>query len=279
MKHELTHARHDPAHCLAPGLFRSLHRDDRRKLKLNVIYEFGDNQRIEFSGPEPLGADDLRVLQGLVAMAGPSGKLLKPDTESEMGAAHREGLRLKWDAKEDGALVVTGSYRALAREIGYADIEQTRQIQECIERLWKVSIIVQSADKRRKGFRLLSEYSSTETTGQLNVALNPRITTAICGDQPFTRINMHEVRALKLDAARIIHQRLSWINPGKSGSVTLDTICSYAWPEPTEVESTRKKRKASARKALAELQALGWDVDEYVRGKFTIKRPAPAKEA
>ena len=56
-KHDLTHARHDPAHCLAPGLFRSLKRGERKRGKLDVVYDYGDGKRIEFSGPEPLGAD------------------------------------------------------------------------------------------------------------------------------------------------------------------------------------------------------------------------------
>ena len=58
-KHDLTHARHDPAHCLAPGLFRSLQRGERRRCKLHVVYNYGDGKRIEFSGPEPLGAGHL----------------------------------------------------------------------------------------------------------------------------------------------------------------------------------------------------------------------------
>jgi len=74
----LTHARHDPAHVLAPGLFRSLGRGDRARLKLDVTYIHGDD-RLEFGGKEPLGVDDMRVLQGLVAMAGPEGLILRDE--------------------------------------------------------------------------------------------------------------------------------------------------------------------------------------------------------
>ncbi|WP_268915743.1 replication protein C, IncQ-type, partial [Aeromonas caviae] len=35
--------RHDPAHCLAPGLFRSLKRGERKRLKLDVTYTHGDD--------------------------------------------------------------------------------------------------------------------------------------------------------------------------------------------------------------------------------------------
>ena len=84
-KLELTHARHDPIHCLAPGLFRSLQKGERKRAKLDVVYDFGDGRRVEFSGPEPLGADDLRVLQGLVATAGPTGQVLSSQPQTEMG--------------------------------------------------------------------------------------------------------------------------------------------------------------------------------------------------
>ncbi|GAA3711567.1 hypothetical protein GCM10022421_18730 [Oceanisphaera sediminis] len=97
MSFELTHVRHDPAHCLAPGLFRSLQRGERKRLKLDVTYTHGFDS-IRFWGPEPLGVDDLRVLQGLVAMAAISGDggrgiVLGNETESEIG----QQLRLLLD--------------------------------------------------------------------------------------------------------------------------------------------------------------------------------------
>ena len=219
---DLTHARHDPAHCLAPGLFRSLKRGDRKKLKLDVTYRYGDNEQIEFKGPEPLGADDLRVLQGLVAMAGPNGVILHPEPQTEVGIQLRLLLEPRWDAVEKDALVIKSSYRKLAREIGYADIDggkTGRLIRDSIERLWTVSIIVQIG-KRRQGFHLLAEYASDEADGKLFVALNPRITEAILGQRSYTRIEMDEVRGLKSDPARLIHQRLcGWLDPGSRHSV------------------------------------------------------------
>jgi len=103
-------------------------------------------------------------------------------------------------------MVVKGSYRALAREAGYADIDNTRPIRDCIERLWKVSIIAQNGSKRQ-GFRLLSEYACDEHDGKLYVALNPLIARAVMGGQHI-RIEMAEVRGLQSDPARLIHQRL-----------------------------------------------------------------------
>jgi hypothetical protein len=282
MSFDLTHARHDPAHCLAPGLFRSLKRGERKRSKLDVTYTYGADS-IRFWGPEPLGADDLRVLQGLVAMAATSGKegrgiILSQEPKTDKGRQLRLWLELKWDALEKDALVAKGSFGQLAREIGYADNggSQFKTIRESIERLWAVSVIVER-DGRRQGFRILSDYASDEQECKLFVALNPRLAEAVMGERPHTRINMDEVRALRTDQARLMHQRLcGWIDPGKSGRVELDTLCGYVWPDVANDEAM-KKRRQTVRKALAELDAIGWTLSEYAKGKWEVKRPtAPA---
>jgi hypothetical protein len=271
-KHDLSHARHDPAHCLAPGLFRALKRGERKRSKLDVTYDYGDGKRIEFSGPEPLGADDLRILQGLVAMAGPSGLVLGPEPKTEGGQQLRLFLEPKWEAVETDAMVVKGSYRALAREVGYADIEDSRPVRDCIERLWKVSIIAQNG-RKRQGFRLLSEYASDDAEGRLYVALNPLIAQAVMGGGQHVRISMDEVRALSSEAARLLHQRLcGWIDPGKTGKASIGTLCSYVWPSEAGGSAMRMRRKR-VREALPELEALGWSVVEYAAGKYDIARP------
>ena len=271
-KYELTHARHDPAHCLAPGLFRSLKKGDYKRLKLDIQYEFGKGERLEFKAAEPLGVPELRVLQGLIAMAGPGGLLLTPDTKTESGQQLRLLLDTKFDAVTDNAMVVKGSYRTLAREIGYGDIDDARGIKEAIERLWGVSVIAEK-NRQRRGYRLLADYASDDADGRLYIALNPRIAAAILGDEQHCRIDMHEVRAMKGDATRLIQQRLcGWIDTGKSGRVEIDTLCGYAWPDDA-TPNTMKQRRTRARAALAELAALGWTVNEYTRGKFEIERP------
>ena len=271
-KHNLSHARHDPAHCLAPGLFRALKRGERKRSKLDVTYDYGDGKRIEFSGPEPLGADDLRILQGLVAMAGPSGLVLGPEPKTPGGQQLRLFLEPKWEAVETDAMVVKGSYRALAREVGYANIDDSKPIRECIERLWKVSIIAQNG-RKRQGFRLLSEYASDDAEGRLYVALNPLIAQAVMGGGQHVRISMDEVRALESEAARLLHQRLcGWIDPGKTGKAAIDTLCGYVWPSEAS-GATMRKRRQRVREALPELEALGWSVVEFAAGKYDIARP------
>ncbi|GAB0146981.1 hypothetical protein EsHS_00007364 [Epichloe bromicola] len=273
----LSHVRHDPAHCLAPGLFRALKRGERKRSKLDVTYDYGDGKRIEFSGPEPLGADDLRILQGLVAMAGPNGLVLGPEPKTEGGRQLRLFLEPKWEAVTADAMVVKGSYRALAKEIG-AEVDSggaLKHIQDCIERLWKVSIIAQNG-RKRQGFRLLSEYASDEADGRLYVALNPLIAQAVMGGGQHVRISMDEVRALDSETARLLHQRLcGWIDPGKTGKASIDTLCGYVWPSEAS-GSTMRKRRQRVREALPELVALGWTVTEFAAGKYDITRPKAA---
>lgn len=279
---DLTHARHDPAHCLAPGLFRSLKRGERKKLKLDVTYQHGPNTTLRFIGFEPLDSQDMRVLQGLVAMAavagdGGRGILLHPEPRTEAGQQLRLLLETKFDAIAKDALVVKGSYRQLARELGYADPDggsALRTIRESIERMWAVSVIVEQ-DGKRLGFRILSEYASDDAHGRLFVALNPRLADAIIGNNSqHLRINMNEVRALASDPARLIHQRLHWINQGSTHEVKMDTLCEYVWYESTDNPSTQRTRQATVKKALAELVKIGWNVDEYAKHKYRISRPA-----
>ncbi len=253
-----------PPVCFAPQAGRAKHS------KLDVIYDYGDGKRIEFSGPEPLGADDLRILQGLVAMAGPSGLVLEPEPETPGGQQLRLFLEPKWEAVKADAMVVKGSYRALAREVGYQEGgDQFRAIRECIERLWKVSIIAQNG-RKRQGFRMLSEYASDDAEGRLYVALNPLIAQAVMGGGQHVRISMDEVRALESEAARLLHQRLcGWIDPGKTGKASIDTLCGYVWPSEASPSAMRKRRQR-VREALPELEALGWSVVEFAAGKYDI---------
>jgi len=270
---KVTHVRHDPSHCLCPGLFRSLKRGEHKSGKLDVTYTFGD-ESIRFWGPEPLGADDLRVLQGLIAMAGPEGFFLPSEPKTEAGQQLRSLLELKWDAIQQNALVVKGSFRQLAREIGYKKFggEQLKAIRKSIERIWAISVIA-IRGRKRAGFRILSGYRSDEQSEEFFVAINPKLTAAVLGRYRHIRLEMAEVRAIKSDLVRLIHQRLcGWINPGKAGCVELDMLCSYVWPDQANSE-LMKKRRQRVRKAISELVTIGWTVNEYAKGKWKISRP------
>ena len=138
------------------------------------------------------------------------------------------------------------------------------------------------ARPRRIGCRLLADYASDEHSETIYVALNPLLTEVILGPAElhrFTLIEMGEVRQIKSDATRIIHQRLcAWIDPGKTRSVKIDTLIGYCYPGAdgnylrAEKDSTERMRRVAVRKAMAELSTLGWEVGEKA-GVFSVGRP------
>jgi hypothetical protein len=64
MTFELTHACHDRAVVLAPGLFRSVARGGREGRPLTLQYAYGAGMMLHFAAPSLLGADDLRGKRG-----------------------------------------------------------------------------------------------------------------------------------------------------------------------------------------------------------------------
>lgn len=274
-KHDLTHVRHDPAHCLAPGLFRSLKRGDRKRCKLDVTYTFGEDESMRFVGFEPLGADDMRLLQGIVALGGPNGILLTPEPTSETGRQLRLFLEPRFEAIEQDGLVVRESLTKLLSETGMTDSgDNIKALKASLLRMSNVTILV-TKGRRQAAFHLMS-HAFDETDGRLWVALNPRIAEAILGHRPYARIDMAEVRVLQTDPARLMHQRLcGWIDPGKSGKATVDTLSSYVWPEEASGATMRQRRKR-VRDSLPEIVSLGWTVTEYAPSKYNIARPKAA---
>ncbi len=271
MNFNLTHARHDPATCLAPGLFRSLKRGDRKKLKLDITYQHGDDS-LRFIGFEPLGADDMRLLQGLVALAGPNGIVLSAEPKTAVGLQLRLLLDPQFDAAEKDVRVVKSTISNLLSETGIGNCgDNIKGIIASLTRMSNVSVVVLKGS-RQAVFHLLSYVLDSED-GKLLVALNPRVTQAVLGDRSFTCISMGEVRSISSDPARLIHQRLcGWISPGKSGKAEIDTLCCYVWPD-TANDEAMKKRRQTARKAIVELVTIGWTASEYAKGKWEIGRP------
>lgn len=251
-------AYYDPAHCLAPGLFRTAKRGELKGKSIEVTYNFGEKTSITFLGVA-LGIDHMRLLQALIAMAGPQKSIVnidRPEDESSKQLA----LLLE---PENGALLdrgikVKGTIQALLREMGYKTDggEKRNDILEGFQRLSTLKVFIREDGKAKSGSNLLS-YHLDEDTGAFEVLLNPRMTKAIMGEARYTHIDMREVRALESDPARLLHQHLSAVvDPGKNRRIFLDTLISYVWPEPA-TGSTLRTRRQAVRAAIAELVATG----------------------
>ena len=286
-KPELLFANHDPAHCLAPGLFRSLPTGQRASQRLNLTYQFNEDTEITFLGPFALGVVDLRVLQGLLALASISGgtrELITTKPTGEREVELRKQLNLEHAAVDKDVISVKAYFRELANAIGYADTDggsTYRIIRESVERLWTVSIIVRHK-KKREGHRLLSSYASDEDSGMFSVAINPRLTVAILAprrEKSYFRINMTEVRGLTTDPARLLHQRLHWLpTDGEGREIMIDTLCEYVWPSEAS-PNLMKSRRRTVIQALDELAQVGWRVERVTPKKVKIWRPVVTKRA
>lgn len=273
-KYELTHARHSPIFCLAPELFRSWKRGQRKKEKLDLEYQFGEKV-VKIRGFEPLGADDLRVLHGLIAEAGAHGLVIPSDTTNPIGRKIRTELALSGEAVSQDVLTVEFSAYKIMREIGLTDGGANfKTFQKCLERLDNVSVVCENGSSV-KSYKLL-KFEVDKKTGEAQVTLNTDISAAITGGR-HTRISMEEIRQIKSDVALIIHQRLcGWINPGKERKVGVDILADYAWPVEAPTKSAKSNRRKKVREALAELanpEGAGWKVSEYKKNSFSIRRP------
>jgi hypothetical protein len=263
-----------------------MQKGQRESTNLNLKYPYNEDTVIEFKGPHALGADDLRVLQGLVALASKSKdsrELITHAAEGVREVALRKQLSLEDDATEKNIVAIQAHFRELATEIGYTDSgsgSAYKAIRASVERLWMVSIIVQHK-KKREGYRLLSKYASDEETGVISVAFNPRLTVAILAprnNNSYFRIDMTEVRALKTDPARLLHQRLHWLpTDGGWREICVDTLCEYVWPEVAD-DNLMKFRRRTVITALEELAAVGWRVERVSTAKVRIWRPVIVKK-
>ncbi len=279
----LTHAQCASSHAYAPGLFRSVGKGERKTAKLDVLYTCNENLMMHYRGPEPLGADDLRVFLGLIALAGlgdEDGKVMVgPEPQSELGRELRSLMGLKQDDRAQLS-VVKGSFRRLSSAIGLAESGRTFDLlRQSIERLFETTVIritpTVSADGKqgvkRQPFRLLSRADSDSSAGTLLVALNPALTEAITGNAHYLRMALDEMRQLKSDAALLAWFRLQFINRGSSAKVGVDTLCGYVWPGEAS-DATMRKRRSRMYEVLEELKTIGYGI-ERTGGVVNITRP------
>ena len=264
--HRLTHAKHDHIHCSLPCLFQSKRRGPRGHLDIRHQIKTTTIRVVCF---QQLGADDLRYLQGLVALAGVEGKLLSALPTLEVPRQLRESLQ---STSTSNAIFVSGNACTLLREIGLTDGgANLRGFRDSLIRLANVTIYVSRGDLD-ESFHLLS-YRFDSGRGKFTVALNPLIAEAINGKR-HTRIYLAEVRQITADAALILHQRLcAIIAPGRARELKIPTLISYVWPEaPTA--SAFSKQKQRLKSALAEIAETGWKITPATSDKVWICRPA-----
>ena len=270
-----TFARMVPPAVHAPGLFRSTPKSARDKY-VRIEYEVGP-LLYKLTGPM-LGASELRVLQGLVALAS---RQPRSSSQKEVKSSE-DGLFDKVDSMLGEAAQVTTTYNELARCIGYsADSGSAHTtIKKSLELLCSVSVFVgrsgNHVSKDTSAGHLIHGIQGRERGGTLTVHLSPVLASALLGTKgSYLRLDMEEVRKLRSDPARLIHQRLHWINAGDCRRVGIDTLCGYVSAGELVSESAQRTRRQTARLAVEELvDRLGWSAKEISPTTYSIGRPS-----
>jgi hypothetical protein len=228
----------------------------------------------------------MKTLTGLVALAGTSsGETIEPH---EMNEKERTALMLSGAASASNLVRVTGSFYSLAHEIGYTSLSGTKidQVRESLRRLAQCSVQIidrSGARELEANFQLIAfprAVIDTESKGarksHFEVVLNPRLTSSVIGTSGYAWIVMDEVRGITSDPAILMHSRLcGWIKPRGTGSIELNNLCAYAWPDPATSADVMKQRRTTARKLLDQFRTIGWAVTVRPNDVIEFQRPEP----
>ena len=268
-------ARHDPALCAMPGLFRYVDEVSREdsSVGMKLTYTAGP-LTIQVRSASVLGGDDLAVLQATVALSAIDGEVVSPlghlgETQQALVTAliaPADDEHAEQDVVES-VLQTAYSDSNMCEILGWPVCGASRARLEAARRnLASVVLLVYLTDtpKDWKRFHLTSTVRTNANSRKwvrTHVALNPRLTQIVLGaESRHTRVSLEETRALGTDQlARVLHQRLcAWINDGARGRVTYGTLLEYGWPADKATQTMdlerRERDRAFAKLSKSEVQ-------------------------
>jgi len=218
--YKLTEARMAQAFANADNLFCCYPKGKQYKRVLNIHYVMGQdgNGSFDFQGPEQLDPTDLRVFQGVVALACIDFYRVGIVEMMREAGKHKNRLILTGDAIDQILFAVRFKLSDFAQEIGYArpSADTLERIRNSLARLGRVIVRAERPNFLGKPFQgsyqMLSGYWEDSATRDVVVVLNPELTASVWRKKSFLKMDMREIRALKSDAAHLLHHRLHWIN-------------------------------------------------------------------
>lgn len=267
-----TFAKMSQAIAYVPGLFANTATRAADKL-MRIDHVVNSHLRVRFVGPQ-CGVPELRVLQALVALAGRSNPRGDAPASNVMTLGHVAALL-------SARATVCTTYNQLARVAGYQpNTGSSNTVRDALELLYSVSVFVSGTDAHSMDFeagRLFTKLSSRSTDreggGTLEIDLCPVLAAAALGGRgEYVRVDLTEAHKLDSKAARLLHQRLHWVNKGQEADIGIEALTGYVYPAPASA-ATQRKRHQRVRDAVLELRNIGWTV-KRVGDKYTIGRPA-----
>lgn len=256
------------------NLFRPLPRKGRteaRKRMFEVETVHG-GRKLRVVGPYTLGADDLSVLLGVLALAGLLGKTIEASASEASRVAIVDGLESKGEVVEALHVNVRTTLYALCHEAGLATNGDTYA--RVSEALWRMAAMSyadlgpvgrNARSMRVSGSQRLLSARTDEATGEVVVVVNARFAAVLLGAQ-FIRVDLGESRNLG-EMARLLHLRLSvMVRQGKALTVTTDQLCAWVYGGPSTSDREGRRRREEVRQGMTELGTVGgWSVVENRR--------------
>jgi len=281
------HARVDPSHCLADGLFRPLFRGSQSSEPLNIEYEFEqlvENSYKKFvlrwSGPELLSIVDQSVFLAIHRLASQIGRpeRVEPHHSNPAFVTTRAALNMSYRARDSECLVLNTTPTEIAETIGIAaNGEALQRMKKSLHRLSKVSLSIYSRDDPNTLLWQSNLVSALIYNRKLLIGLNPRLSKAIVAT-PVTFIDMREQRALQGDITKRLHVWLScWqgINSTKERNIDIDKLTLHVWGD-VSTDDVLYTRRCSLKKSLSEINRLtGWKCILTANGSVYVTRSPP----
>lgn len=231
------------------------------------------------SGPE-IDAGDLGVLLALLRLAlqsfpecdikpGADVPGLLPDSQHQ----HREGANR---AVMHQAVCVKTTMAAICRELGRSadDGRAHASVRASLRRLSAIVVDGRSGVDPDWAQTHLIHGSAGRGRGAVEVTLSYRLTWAVLGNGPYTRVSMYTWRRLSPVAQVLYHWLCSW-RPGAGTCpvIGIDTLTRHVWREVARGAKQRERRQ-QVRAALREIATAApdeWQVEDG-SGAASIRR-------
>ena len=272
----------DPAH-LFDGLF--IPTNGKKRDRLFIEPKIFGGYKVGFQGFEQLGVDDQSVLLAICAQLGINGLLITEETKGEISKELRKDLF----AQNEAIATKKTTLRSILIDAGYKKNDTTQIITIALNRLRATQIREINIETGWDRVHNILSTMFNEKTGELYLAVNPRLSGAVLGEQQNVQISLFERNELNSEVAKILHAWLcSNIRLGKSignnnNGVSVDALIPHVYGALTGKESRQvlSKRRSAISNALKEIQqatehinlGTGWCVEQTSNGLFTISRP------
>ena len=270
------HARTDPSHCLADGLFRPILHGKQAESPLDISYKF---KSFLFRWQNPTTAlciKDQSVFLAIHRIAAEKSRVAKvgPEDSDINLLAARNALQLELEASNLDCLVITTTAREIAHTLGLKiSGPAISRVQASLERLAGVSFTISHPEPKRTFWKAkLISVVPLEGPNQL-IGFNPRLSKALAGT-PTTYIDMKEQLCLTSDASKRLHVWLSaWLRPTEGKQISRDMLVRHVWGS-TGSGDTLYGRRNAVKTAMAVLnQNTAWQCDyDEPSGSYLIKR-------